>query len=47
MPSPKTAPRGIVQPYAFLFDRDAASPPPINPPKVVLLVHFGADLYFT
>ena len=47
MPAPKTAPRGIVHPYASLFDRDAASPPPINPPKVVLPVHFGAGLCST
>ena len=47
IPAPKTAPKGILQPYASLFDKDAAIPPPINPPKVVLPVHFGAGLYFT
>ena len=47
MPAPKTAPKGILQPYASLFDKDAAIPPPINPPKVVLPVHFGAGSYFS
>ena len=47
MPAPKTAPKGILQAYASVFDKDAAIPPPINPPNIVLSVHFGAGLYFT
>ena len=32
IPAPKTAPKGIDQPYASRLERDAASQPPINPP---------------
>ena len=44
IPAPKTAPRGMVHPYASFLDSDAAMPPPINPPKVVLEVHLGLGL---